>query len=66
MQESQRDGDLDLGGGGDERRALRHDLRPILAVETRDLADGMDVRGEGEGGAEDDSSPMHCSVLYVI
>lgn len=42
------------GGSGDERRALRHDVRHILGIETRHLTARMDMRGEGEGGTEDD------------
>lgn len=49
LQGSKTDGGLDLGGGsGDQRTALRNDLRRILVVETRDPADRMDLRGEGE------------------
>lgn len=67
LQKYERDGGLDLGGGGgDERRALRHDLGHSLVAAMRDLADRMDVRGEGEGGREDNSKPGHCSALYVI
>lgn len=60
LQDSKRDGGLALGGcSGDERTALS------LVLETRDLADRMDVRGEREGGTDDDSNPVSCSVLCV-
>lgn len=35
-----------LGGSGDERRALRHDLGHSLVAATRGLAARMDVRGK--------------------
>lgn len=55
LQDSEGDGGMDLGGGGGgEKRALRDDLRPVLVVGPRGLAERMDVRGEGKGGREDD------------
>lgn len=66
VQDSERYGGLDDGGGsGNERAAPRSDLRHTLVAKTRDLADRMGMRGEGEGGTEDDSNPVYCSVLYV-